>query len=431
MNIVTQLDRTVLLCRDYVHDGLSNEAIAASFVSLRVLCVADGRNLSSHSGQTCLSTLVTLLSRMGIRVALAIPETSVLLPQPPFVGGLLRDSLLASSNRLVAGAEVEVWDGKSRADLTFILGDSRAVGNGDACWRLGGTDWAGVVERRGMVPRWTADWPVGGMVSAALAAGEAFKHAIRRLTFRSSEDKVFFESSQRAKWEFASVAPPASTDLGEVDIVSAGAIVQAAMYALLRLPSVRMKGRVFDDDVTGETNLNRNMLSLVSDVGSAKASLVAERCVPNFDLRPMRERFGVGRQVEELGPCVLVGVDDIPSRWIVQRHTKGAVVVSGTSHFSISSSSHVPGEPCSGCQHPVDEVGGAARIPTVSFVSFWAGLAMAVRLIHRTMGVAYPRNRQHLWLTPLRMDLPRAAMWSPVAARIDCPVKCASSLQAA
>lgn len=31
-------------------------------------------------------------------------------------------------------------------------------------------------------------------------------------------------------------------------------------------------------------------------------------------------------QVEQLAPCVLVGVDDIPSRWIVQRHTKGAVL---------------------------------------------------------------------------------------------------------
>jgi hypothetical protein len=91
----------------------------------------------------------------------------------------------------------------------------------------------------------------------------------------------------------------------------------------------------------------------------------------------------------------------------------------------------VPGEPCSGCQHPVDEVGGAVTIPTVSFVSFWAGLAMAVRLIHRAMEVVYSGNRQHLWMTPLRMDLPRAALWSPVAARMDCPVKCVSSRQAA
>jgi hypothetical protein len=431
MNTVAQLDRTLLLCRDYVHDGLSNEAIAASFATLRALCVADGRNLSTHSGQTCLTTLVGLLSRMGIRVALAIPETSLILPQPPFVGGFLRESLLASSNGLVAGAEVEIWDGKAKPDVMFILGDSRAVENGNACWRLAGSDWGGVIERSGSVSRWTAHWPVGAMATAALAAGEAFKHAIRRLAFRNREDQIFFETSPHAKWEFACVEPPESTDLGEVDIVSAGAITQAALYVLLRLPKLRMKGRVFDDDVTGESNLNRNMVSLVIDVGSAKASLVAERCASNFDLRPIQKRFGVSGQLEQLAPCVLVGVDDIPSRWIIQRHAKGVVLVSGTSHFSISSSSHVPGEPCCGCQHPVDDIGGPATIPTVSFVSFWAGLAMAVRLIHQAMGVAYPRNRQHLWLTPLRMDLPRAAIWSPVAARIDCPVKCVSSTLAA
>jgi len=50
----------------------------------------------------------------------------------------------------------------------------------------------------------------------------------------------------RCEWEFASVAATGKHDLGEVDIVSAGAIAQAAMYVLLRLPSVRMKGRVFD-----------------------------------------------------------------------------------------------------------------------------------------------------------------------------------------
>lgn len=197
MNMVTQLDRTLLLCRDYIHDGLSHEAIAASFVSLRVLCVADLRNLSTHSGQTCLATLVALLSRMGIRVALAIPETSLILPQPPFVGNLLRESLCDSSNQLLAGAEVEIWDGEVKPDLMFVLGDSREVETGNPWWRLGGSDWGGVIERGGMAPRWTAHWPVGAMVSAALGAGEAFKHAIRRLPFRNPEDQIFFENSPR------------------------------------------------------------------------------------------------------------------------------------------------------------------------------------------------------------------------------------------
>jgi len=128
-----------------------------------------------------------------------------------------------------------------------------------------------------------------------------------------------------------------------------------------------------------------------------------------------------------LSQRVLVGVDDIPSRWGAQRAAPEWVGVSGTSHFSVSSSAHLPGQPCCGCLHPTDDPDGANPIPTVSFVSFWAGLAMAVRLVREALGAAYPSNRQHLWLTPLRLDQPRAAMWLPVPANRHCPVRCEAS----
>src|SRR5258707_26011 len=85
------------------------------------------------------------------------------------------------------------------------------------------------------------------------------------------------------------------------------------------------------------------------------------------------------------------------------------------------------GESCSGCLHPIDDEAGTRPIPTVSYVSFWAGLAMAVRLVREAIGHPYPRGRQQLWLTPLRMEEPHAAIWSPVAARRDCPVQCMAS----
>jgi len=77
--------------------------------------------------------------------------------------------------------------------------------------------------------------------------------------------------------------------------------------------------------------------------------------------------------------------------------------------------------------HYLDDLGPADLIPTVSFVSFWAGLAMAVRLVREALGFPYPPNQQQLWLTPLRMDERYAAIWSPVAARDDCPVRCLAS----
>jgi hypothetical protein len=231
MSSLDQLDRTILLCRDYVENSLSDDAIAESFRSLRILCVADERNLSSHSGQTCLTTLVALLSRMGIQVALAIPEISMILPQPPFVRASLRESLLASSNTLMTGAAVQLHDAAQTPDLVFVFGDSE-VGNNTypPTWRLSGGDWHGAIaqETTCSAPGWTTHWPIGAMVSAALGACEAFKHAVRRLPLRNEGDQVFFEPSSACNWDFGFVATPeGGLDLGQIDIVSAGAISQA------------------------------------------------------------------------------------------------------------------------------------------------------------------------------------------------------------
>ncbi len=425
MTVRDELDRTILLCRDHVRDDLSDAEICRQFQSLRVLCVSNRDNLSSHSGQTALVTLVSLLNRMGIQTELNIPDIPIISPQPPLSGSLsLLNTLVVSCERLITGATVSRQT-DSHPDLIFALGDSETKKPADPCWRLHGDAWSGTLSMEEMLPAhaWNADWPIGAMVSAAQAANEVFKFAMRRLPLRNEGDQVFFTLSRSCSWTFGPFPLPGQdVDLGMVDIISAGAISQAAMYALTRLPNVRMHGRIFDDDLTGASNLNRNMLTLRSDVGRAKALVVAERCNPNLGLEPIVARY----TSQKLAARVLVGVDDIPSRWEVQRHAPGWLAVSGTSHFNISSSSHAAGEACSGCLHPLDDP-AANPIPTISFISFWAGLAMAVRLLREVAGIGCPQNRQHLWLTPLRMDLPYAAMWSAVPAVRCCPVKCSAS----
>jgi ThiF family len=430
MTAIDELNRTILLCRDYVSDELSDAEICEHFQSLRVLCISDQRNLSSHSGQTALGTLVFLLSRMGMQVVLKIPEGPIISPQAPLPdSSSLRDALLASSERLVSGATVRMGSA-SHADLVFALGDTHIGDAAVPCWRLCGDDWCGSLAIEGVstAHTWNADWPVGAMVSAAQAASEAFKFVMRQLRFRNETDRVFFELSGSCIWNFGPVQLlDQDLDLGNVDIISAGAISQAALHVLTRLPKVRMHGRIFDDDLTAASNLNRNMLSLKSDVGAAKVHVAAQRCGPNLLLEPIVGRYpGENLNNGNLAARVLVGVDDIPSRWKVQRFAPGWLAVSGTSHFNVSSSAHAIGEACSGCLHPVDDP-GVNPIPTISFVSFWAGLTMVVRLIREALGRPYPPNQQHLWLTPLRMDLPHAAIWSGVPAIRKCPVLCSAS----
>jgi hypothetical protein len=429
MTTLEQLDRTILLCRDYVADALTDAEICCGFQSLHVLCVSDLHNVSSHSGQTALVTLVSLLSRMGMQVGLAIPDVAMAGLQPPISGESLLQALLASSEALVTGAVVRS-DSDFRPDLIFVLGDTKMKSSNIPCWRLSGTDWFGTLAREGtaMNRAWTSEWPIGAMVSAAFGANEAFKFVIRRLRLRDQTTEVFFEPSHFCSWDFGSISVPQDgIDLGQVDMISAGAISQAALYTLLRIPKIEMRGRIFDDDLTAGSNLNRNMLSLVTDVGLPKVGLVRQRCSRSIQFQPVERRFAKESFDGELAQRVLVGVDDIPSRWEVQRRSPGWVAVSATSHFNVSSSAHTSDQACSGCLHPVDDAAGAIPIPTVSFVSFWAGLAMAVRLVREALGNSYSLDRQHLWLTPLRMDERHAAMWLPVAARLDCPVPCLAS----
>ena len=430
MTALQALDRTIRLCRDYVADELSGEEICKSLQSTQILCISDTANLSSHSGQVTLVTLVSLLSRMGMQVAVRIPETTLLSSQPPASGQDLRTALVGLSESLVPDAKV-YYDLNFAPDIVFALGDSELAYYRAPCWRLNGSAWLGTLAFEGVAPRmtWTVEWPVGAMVSAALAAGEAFKFAIRRLPLRNQSDRVFIEQSEYCQWDFGPVTVPrGGIDLGRLDVISAGAISQAALYVLIRLPGVRVACRIFDDDTTAISNLNRNMLTVLSDVGIKKVWVVADRCAGRLQLDPVDRRFPDGwSDNERLAPRVLIGVDDIPSRWEAQRRAPGWLAVSGTSHFAVSSSSHGPAQPCGGCLHPVDDPGGTDPIPTVSFVSFWAGLTMAVRLIREAIGTPYDPKHQHLWLSALRMDQRNGAMWLPVASRHDCPVGCLAS----
>lgn len=423
--MIEALDRTILLCRDYVADSVSNEEIVRA-LQRRVLCVADEETARSHSGQTAIFTLAALLARMGMQVSVDAPEASLVAAQPPFIGKTLHSAVNSGSGQIFPGVTIGLSD-TQEPDLLFIIGTGKSR-HKVPCWWLTGTDWSGaLVDSERAAKCWLTEWPIGAMTSALLGAGEAFKYAMRRLQLRHSEDRIFFEASHACAWTFDPVQlSPSPLDLGRVDIVSAGAITQATLYVLLRLPNVLMNGRIFDDDHTAVSNLNRNMLTLVRDLGP-KVDVVARCAAPNILLTPIPRRFTATHA--PLGNRVLVGVDDIPSRWTVQRHSPGWVGVSGTSHFSISSSAHRPGDPCSACLHPVDDALPAGPIPTIAYVSLWAGISLAVRLVREALRQPYPTDRQHLWLTPLRMDQPHAAIWSPVPPHPICPAQCAASRQ--
>ena len=424
-----ELDRMLPLVHEMIIVRCSDEEIIEAFQGYRVAVIANEENLSSHSGQVALVTLVSLIARLGVQVDIRIPEIELCGAQPPLEGCYLRKGLLDLGGDLIPGLSIAAWEG-GPTEAAFVLGNSLPPALDCLTWRLSGTAWRGSIQPlEATATAWTESWPIGALCAGGLAAVEVFKAVVRQLQLRQSAPywKEFVDPCRRASWDFGKGLPtPQYLDMGHLDMVSAGAIAQAFYFVLMRLPHVRHQSRIFENDTTANTNLNRNLLSRYRHIGMHKIDVIR-----TYDLEKVSDVYERLTKANindfQLAASVLVGADDIPTRWLVQDHSPKWLGVAGTSHFGALTSSHRPGEPCAGCLHVYDDEAVIPVLPTASVFSFWAGLALAVRLLRKEMGMPYPQDKQALWLVPLRMDYSSTGFWSAVRSRPDCPVQCRAS----
>jgi hypothetical protein len=216
--------------------------------------------------------------------------------------------------------------------------------------------------------------------------------------------------------------------LGNIDAISGGAITNAALFALLRMPGISGAVRVIEHDLLAISNLNRYALARLSMVTWPKATVLEAFSTSGLRIARRVEKLDPTTlaQLGPMAPRILVGVDHIPSRWLAQRAAgPGWVCVGSSSHDFVLVSTHPVGAPCAGCVHPVDD-DFTGDTPTVSFVSFWAGLVQALELVAHAGGRAGARARStEIW--PFGLDNPRGIRPYPHAAVASCPVRCAAS----
>lgn len=316
-------------------------------------------------------------------------------------------------------------------EIVVVYGDSKCPGgNGRTC-HVAATAWSGAL-RKAPAGRWrNTPNPLGALAAAGLVAGEVFKTAMRALRPFAICPSIFDELFERTFESTVALAPRGTPllrlDLGETDVISCGAISQAALYALSRVPGFRMHGRLIEPDTSDISNLNRNAFLRRSRVGVGKADDVATWLTSGMELTPVVLRFTEESQeaLGQLAPTVLVGVDHIPTRWLVQRQWPQWLGVGATTHFSAMASFHAEGLPCAGCLHPRDD-DLDAPVPTVSFVSHWAGLCLATFAVCGRPEDRI-RDQQQVFMTMLRPDRPRSIWRSRVPFNTRCPVGCQDS----
>ncbi len=424
------LDRTVLLIRRVLHlDESHADQIVQALSSISVCILADCKNLKCFAGQSCFVTFVQLVQAMGCQVKLVMPEVPLMGPQPPLIGDELRAALVAYGEDSMPESSIDLVDRISANDLVFVLGDSRLDGTTNAGWRLsGGTWWGATTTIHGGAPRWVGEFPVGAAVAAAIASVEPFKAAIRilkadlRLNLVASEQ---FDPTPAAQVDLApGVVVPGHLLLGDVDVISAGAVSMAAMHCLLRCPDLVARFRVFDPDFVGVSNLNRAPLALLSLLGAPKVEAIAQwQRHPAVTIVGLQKRLDrtSAPQFGARAPSCLVGCDDIPTRWLVQEQMPRWVGIGSTADLFTLTSEHVSNIACARCLHREDDA-FRDTVATVSFVSYWAGLLIAARLLRNAAGHPSSADQQALNLVPLRLDLPNAARWGRVARWNCCPI---------
>lgn len=429
MTLLEGLDRTLLLMRDHVGPSASDDDLIAALTGTGIAIVGDDASLSTHAAQCAFITAALLMARSGHAVHLVAPDLPMTLPQPPLGKGSLITSLLELGSDLLPGV---LFDAEKlpthEIDLVVLIGDTRWDGRARHAIRLGASDWAGWFTGSETTSRWCAtDWPLGALAAAALAAGEAFKCAMRRLAPHALHAEIFrdiFARTTEARFDLAPDGTHKSFELQRFDFVSGGAITQAAIYVFARVPGVRGTARAIEPQTGDLSNLNRYMLLRRSHRDRAKAIDLSTMDLGSLRIEPVVSRFDAETAdlILPFAPSVLVGVDDVPSRWDVQRAWPAWLGVGSTGHHLVFVSYHVSGTGCAGCAHPTHEAFDG-NIPTVAFVSFWAGLLLAAMYLRHVAGDETPLPEQHISYTPIRPD---SARFGAVSYNPACPLHCAS-----
>jgi molybdopterin/thiamine biosynthesis adenylyltransferase len=246
--------------------------------------------------------------------------------------------------------------------------------------------------------------PVGPMVAGCLAAAEIYK----RLYSMHSEDEAHsfvFSAYDYSRSVSANPVLPERIELSDTYVAGAGAVGMALLGVLTSIPALVATGElaVVDFDILDDTNLNRCVLALLSDIGRAKLEVVTDRIEgrrlglkvfpekwQEFVARPKYRTEGVLHRVVS---CV----DRYEARRAVQfDRVPKLLLTAGTGDFLLSLSRHVldDGLSCGLCYQVRDRDPGCATAsdgagalfetpidPSIGFVSALAGVLLGGELL--------------------------------------------------
>lgn len=423
-----QLSRTIALYKTDL--GIADDhVVEAALRRFNVLLAIGHPASSTRAGQCSVLTAAMLLARSGHNVFVQATDGPMVGHQPPFEGASLHEAVQSVQGQLIDGSSIRLGP-PDRIDIAFDFGTAssiapyqcpRTVSVGWSAWSGEISDWppsAGVTE---------FDWPMGAMAASVMVAAEVSKMVSRSLAQLSSdpgEALMRFAKSEHARLTLVDENTPKLAAIGDFTAISAGAVTNGLFYSLSRLPDLFGRAWVYDNDPSDQSNLNRNMMLLQRLLQLSKVELL-EHFGHGLKVFPIPRLFGEA-DLENLVGRVTVGVDHVPSRWLLARGRYDWMSVGATEHFNVLNSFHYPFSGCPACLHPHDEVGPEIT-PTIAHVSFLAGLLQAADLITEVAGAKASLQSAQRYLFTTAFGRKSAEARSRVFVRQDCPAGCPAS----
>ena len=425
--------RTVAIVDEHLLGGGSDRArIGELLRAHRIRIVAGPAVAASVAGQEMILTTTLLVRRMGMGLEVVAADAPLLASGLPFEGATLHDALRSVEDELLPGTQFGIGLSDAVVDIELVLGSSAPTGNTKRALRLGARGSRAIVAPIEEHLEVEYDARVAALATSGIAAAQAFRSFAARLAVEFgvelAKDFSFDEpcTIDLAEILGVDVQELLAPSLGHVDFISAGAITNSALYTLLRI-GAQLRGRAIERKELDPPDMNRYLLALARHLGLAKVAIATGVSREGVEIIGIEALYQdeTRAALAPLAPSVMVGVDHVPSRWLVQSQQPERLVVGATEGFEALISFHLPGLPCAGCLHPTSPPNEATRtVATISFVSFFSGFFQALALAAVAIGHEPPeqviRALPFAWAGAV-------VQVTALAANAACPVGCPPS----
>lgn len=397
----------------------------------RVRLIADPQVAGSLAGQELILTATLLIRRMGMALEVVALDAPLFAVGPPFAGESLHEALISVADQLLPDTAFRIGASDEVADIEFLLGSSAGRAARHRL-RVGAAGSRAIVTAGETHLEISEAARIAALAAVGIVAAQSFRSfaavLAEELGVEIAKDLSFVDDCELDLAEIfgVDIDSLSSPVLGDIDFISAGAITNASLYTLFRI-GAQLDGRTIERKDLDPPDLNRYLLALARHLDWPKVDIIAEVSTDEIQLegRAILYNERTREQLQPLANTVAVGVDHVPSRWLVQSEQPALLIVGATEGFEAYASYHRRGTACAGCLHPTAPPDEATRtVATISFVSFFAGFFQALLLAALANG--HEPKGQVIRALPFAFAGPVVSC-TPLAANPDCPVACPAS----